>query len=134
MIFLPSIYCLSAKRFDSSVAVSFYVRPNHRLFIRKLNLADIMLVSGTLRSNLDPFNLHDDATLWDALKRSYLVEYTYRDSMITKEEATSHGGAHTPVSRFGLDTIIEDEGGNLSVGQVRLFQSSSKFSNDQFFL
>ena len=43
--------------------------------------------------------------------------------MITKEEeeeeATIPGGAHTPVSRFGLDTIIEDEGGNLSVGQVR---------------
>ena len=43
--------------------------------------------------------------------------------MITKEEeeATSSGGTHTPVSRFGLDTIIEDEGGNLSVGQVGLF-------------
>jgi ABC-type multidrug transport system fused ATPase/permease subunit len=44
--------------------------------------------------------------------------------MTTKEEddeATSSGGAHTPVSRFGLDTVIEDEGGNLSVGQVGLF-------------
>lgn len=27
--------------------------------------------------------------------------------------------AHTPVNRFSLDTVIEDEGGNLSVGQVR---------------
>ncbi|KAF8813301.1 ABC transporter [Phlegmacium glaucopus] len=79
----------------------------------------VLVVSGTLRSNLDPFNLHDDATLWDALKRSYLVESTKRDSMITKgEEALS--GAHTPVSRFGLDTVIEDEGGNLSVGQRSL--------------
>ena len=87
----------------------------------------LLVVSGTLRSNLDPFNLHDDATLWDALKRSYLVESTKSDSMITKEEeATSSSGAHTPVSRFGLDTIIEDEGGNLSVGQVGLFHSSSK--------
>ena len=84
------------------------------------------VVSGTLRSNLDPFNLHDDATLWDALKRSYLVESTNRDSMITKEEeATSPGGTCMPVSRVGLDTIIEVEGGNLSVGQVRLFHSSS---------
>jgi hypothetical protein len=43
--------------------------------------------------------------------------------MITKEneEATTPSGAH----RFGLDTIIEVEGGNLSVGQVRLFQNSS---------
>ena len=85
------------------------------------------LVSGTLRSNIDPFNLHDDATLWDALKRSYLLESTNHDSMITKEdeEATSPGGAHTPVSRFNLDTIIDVEGGNLSVGQVRLFHCSS---------
>jgi len=80
---------------------------------------DPLLFSGTLRSNLDPFNLHDDATLWDALKRSYLVESTSRDSMITKEEEAS-GGTHTPVSRFGLDTVIEDEGGNLSVGQRSL--------------
>ena len=88
----------------------------------------LLVVSGTLRSNLDPFNLHDDATLWDALKRSYLVESTKSDSIITKEEeeATSSSGAHTPVSRFCLDTIIEDEGGNLSVGQVGLFHSSSK--------
>ena len=86
----------------------------------ELNLTNVLVVSGTLRSNLDPFDLHDDATLWDALKRSYLVESTNCDSMITKEEATS-GGAHKPVSQFGLDTIIEDEGGNLSVGQVRLF-------------
>ncbi|EEB86782.1 hypothetical protein MPER_16130, partial [Moniliophthora perniciosa FA553] len=35
---------------------------------------DPLLFSGTLRSNLDPFNLHDDATLGDALKRSHLVE------------------------------------------------------------
>ena len=42
--------------------------------------------------------------------------------MITKEEEAS-GGAYTPVSRFGLDTVIEDEGGNLSVGQVRRLSS-----------
>jgi ABC-type multidrug transport system fused ATPase/permease subunit len=78
-------------------------------------LTKALVVSGTLRSNLDPFNLHDDATLWDALKRSYLVESTKRDSIITKEDGS---GAHAPVSRFGLDTVIEDEGGNLSVGQV----------------
>ena len=83
------------------------------------------LVSGTLRSNIDPFNLHDDATLWDALKRSYLLESTNRDSMIPEEkETTSPGGTHTPLSRFGLDTIIEVEGGNLSVGQVRLSRNS----------
>ena len=79
----------------------------------------VPLVSGTLRSNLDPSNLYDDITLWDALKRSYIVESTNQDqdSMTTKDEEAS-SGAHTPVSRFDLDTVIEDEGGNLSVGQV----------------
>ena len=96
-------------------------------------IINVLVVSGTLRSNLDPFNLHDDATLWDAMKRSYLVDTTNRDSIITKEkeEATSSGGANlnTPVSRFGLDTIIEVEGGNLSVGQVRPFHYSSNLLN-----
>jgi ABC-type multidrug transport system fused ATPase/permease subunit len=70
-----------------------------------------------MRSNLDPFNLHDDATLWDALKRAHLVESSKNESLpLTDDETPS--GSHTPVNRFSLDTIIEDEGGNLSVGQV----------------
>jgi len=87
-------------------------------------------VSGTLRSNLDPFNLHDDATLWDALKRAYLVEPSKRDSLITNggDDDETPSGAHTPVNRFTLDTVIEDEGGNLSVGQVsRIFSNAGGF-------
>lgn len=68
-------------------------------------------VSGTLRSNLDPFGLHDDARLWDALKRAYLVEDRKPDSLDGED---SNGQA----SRFTLDSTIEDEGGNLSIGQV----------------
>ncbi|KDR78881.1 hypothetical protein GALMADRAFT_244520 [Galerina marginata CBS 339.88] len=94
---------------------------------------DPLLFSGTLRSNLDPFNLHDDATLWDALKRSYLVESSKHNSVLTtttltggdENELTPSGaqtpsGVQTPVNRFSLDTVIEDEGGNLSVGQRSL--------------
>ncbi|KAF8150782.1 ABC transporter [Crassisporium funariophilum] len=81
---------------------------------------DPLLFSGTLRSNLDPFNLNDDATLWDALKRSYLVDNnSKRNSLLTTEDDVP-SGAQTPQSRFNLDTIIEDEGGNLSVGQRSL--------------
>ncbi|KAF9046870.1 ABC transporter [Hymenopellis radicata] len=72
---------------------------------------DALLFSGTLRSNLDPFNLHDDATLWDALRRSYLVESNKEDR--DSPDATSTG-------RFNLDTTIEDEGANLSIGQRSL--------------
>ncbi|KAK0469891.1 ABC transporter [Desarmillaria tabescens] len=75
---------------------------------------DALLFSGTLRSNLDPFNSHDDAKLWDALKRSYLVESP------AKTVADENGDVSTPINRFSLDTVIEDEGANLSIGQRSL--------------
>jgi ABC-type multidrug transport system fused ATPase/permease subunit len=88
----------------------------------------VLLVSGTLRSNLDPFGLHDDARLWDALKRSYLVEDNRRFSSAKAEEAEVEGdedqhgtGASSPnAPRFTLDSPIDDEGSNLSVGQRSL--------------
>ena len=82
-------------------------------------LTKSLSVSGTLRSNLDPFGLHDDARLWDALKRSYLVEASKAD-----DGNEIFDGTLTPVNRFSLDTVIEDEGNNLSIGQVRGLTSS----------
>ena len=71
--------------------------------------------SGTLRSNLDPFGLHDDARLWDALRRSYLVEDTKR---IDGDEDQGGSGSTTPTTpRFTLDSSIEAGGSNLSIGQ-----------------
>ncbi|GAA5888140.1 hypothetical protein JCM5296_005447 [Sporobolomyces johnsonii] len=69
---------------------------------------DPLLFNGTLRSNLDPFNLYDDARLWDALRRSWLVE---------REAAVDGSGQ---ISRFTLDTAVEDEGANMSVGERSL--------------
>ncbi|KAH8831323.1 P-loop containing nucleoside triphosphate hydrolase protein [Flagelloscypha sp. PMI_526] len=69
---------------------------------------DAPLFSGTVRSNLDPFNIHDDATLWDALRRAYLVETTKTESDEARNE------------KFHLDFPIEDEGSNLSIGQRSL--------------
>ncbi|KAI5474500.1 ABC transporter [Pseudohyphozyma bogoriensis] len=68
---------------------------------------DPYLYSGTLRTNLDPFGLYEDAVLWSALKRAWLVE---------RNTATVEGQA----SRFNLDTVIEDEGLNMSVGERSL--------------
>jgi len=80
---------------------------------------DPLLFSGTLRSNLDPFGQYDDATLWDALKRSCLVDTTAKGvSDSPGEDAQTR--ATTPLNRFTLDTPIEDEGGNLSIGQRSL--------------
>ena len=99
----------------------------------QLETDTFVLVSGTLRSNLDPFSLHDDARLWDALKRSYLVEsqpQAKRASLLSQGASTMEdelpSGAQTPrggQNRFTLDTIVEDEGNNLSIGQVRLSYS-----------
>ncbi|KDQ57208.1 hypothetical protein JAAARDRAFT_35814 [Jaapia argillacea MUCL 33604] len=80
---------------------------------------DPLLFSGTLRSNLDPFGLHDDARLWDALKRAYLVDDHKPNSVDHSAEGIS-SGAQTPVNRFSLDSPVEDEGGNLSIGQRSL--------------
>jgi len=54
-------------------------------FTRILNLTDVLVVSGTLRSNLDLLNLHD-ATLWDALKRSYRDGSAVRYSITKKKK------------------------------------------------
>jgi ABC-type multidrug transport system fused ATPase/permease subunit len=78
------------------------------------------VVSGTLRSNLDPFNQHEDAVLWDALKRSCLVDNSQPSlGQGAIGDTPSGSGAQTPANRFTLDTVIEDEGANLSIGQVK---------------
>nr|XP_019012361.1 uncharacterized protein I206_03208 [Kwoniella pini CBS 10737]OCF51142.1 hypothetical protein I206_03208 [Kwoniella pini CBS 10737] len=65
---------------------------------------DPVLFSGTLRTNLDPFDLHQDATLYDALTRSCVI--------------TSQG--ENDNKRLTLDSVIEEEGQNLSVGERSL--------------
>ncbi|KAH9031752.1 ABC transporter [Lactarius pseudohatsudake] len=78
---------------------------------------DPTLFSGSLRSNLDPFGQHDDARLWDALRRSYLVE----EAKLDGEEEQLGTGATTPnAPRFTLDSPIDEEGSNLSIGQRSL--------------
>ncbi|OBZ72495.1 Oligomycin resistance ATP-dependent permease YOR1 [Grifola frondosa] len=79
---------------------------------------DPLLFSGTLRSNLDPFGVHDDVRLWDALKRAYLVEDRALSFDQTDEDVKE--GSRSPANRFSLDSPIEDEGGNLSIGQRSL--------------
>ncbi|GAA5990991.1 hypothetical protein JCM10908_006490 [Rhodotorula pacifica] len=67
-----------------------------------------LLFNGTIRTNLDPFGLYDDARLWDALRRSWLVDRKAGVDNVAEP------------SRFTLDTPIEDEGANLSVGERSL--------------
>jgi len=69
------------------------------------------LFSGTVRSNLDPFGYHDDSRLWDALHRSHL---------------TSKGGEN----RIGLETAVEPDGANLSVGERSLLSLARALVKD----
>ncbi|KAI9303307.1 hypothetical protein BJ944DRAFT_241568 [Cunninghamella echinulata] len=75
---------------------------------------DPVLFSGTIRSNLDPFNQHDDATLWAALKRSHLLN-TNKDS----DSSSSSNSAD-----ITLESIVTENGNNFSQGQRQLIALS----------
>lgn len=66
-----------------------------------LLLQDPVLFSGTLRSNLDPWDQHDDAALWRVLSAVQL-----------KAAIRTAGGLHVKMAEAGE---------NLSVGQRQLF-------------
>jgi ABC-type multidrug transport system fused ATPase/permease subunit len=77
-----------------------------------------------LRSNLDPIGQHDDARLWDALRRSHLVEDAKPISPVEpepdEEEKLGTGDTVPNAPRFTLDSTIEEDGSNLSIGQRSL--------------
>ena len=60
-----------------------------------------ILFSGTIRSNLDPFNKYSDEDIWSALDRTFM-----RDSISSTAQ--------------GLETPVEEHGNNYSVGQRQL--------------
>lgn len=67
---------------------------------------DPTLFKGTIRSNLDPFNEHSDLELWSALRQADLVS---NDASIEDKSGRIH-----------LDSIVEEEGLNFSLGQRQL--------------
>ncbi|KAL4073126.1 P-loop containing nucleoside triphosphate hydrolase protein [Scleroderma yunnanense] len=90
---------------------------------------DAFLFSGTLRTNLDPFGVYDDACLWDALRRAHLVESS-RELQPSQSEGVPPNGPWTPGTRFSLDSPIEEEGMNLSTGQRSLVSLARALVND----
>ncbi|KAK0495417.1 ABC protein [Armillaria luteobubalina] len=85
---------------------------------------DPILFSGTVRSTLDPFSIYDDAKLWDALKRSFLVD----EYPSTANSSTSEVEHHQ--NRITLDTVVEPEGLNFSVGQRSLLSLARALVKD----
>jgi len=67
---------------------------------------DPTLFRGTIRSNLDPFNEHTDLELWSALRQADLVG---------AEQAIEDKSG-----RIHLDSVVEEEGLNFSLGQRQL--------------
>lgn len=70
---------------------------------------DPTLFHGTIRSNLDPFNEHTDLELWSALRQADLVPAN-----------ANIGDPKTDTSRIGLDSVVEEDGLNFSLGQRQL--------------
>ncbi|KAI2779477.1 ATP-binding cassette transporter protein YOR1-like protein [Daldinia loculata] len=68
---------------------------------------DPTLFRGTVRSNLDPFNEHTDLDLWSALRKADLVP---ADANIDDKDP----------SRIHLDSVVEEDGLNFSLGQRQL--------------
>ena len=71
---------------------------------------DPVLFQGTIRSNLDPFNQYDDATLWTSLRRAHLLE----------ENVLVPGHDIQITTQFQLDAIVGEDGINFSLGQRQL--------------
>ena len=71
--------------------------------------------TGTLRSNLDPFGESSDLVLWQALRRVGLSSHT-DDEKNAKAELDYSDSSRD----MRLDTVIDDNGSNFSVGEKAL--------------
>ncbi|KAK7017781.1 ABC protein [Favolaschia claudopus] len=89
-----------------------------------------ILFSGTVREALDPFGKYDDARLWDALRRSYLVESHSSTNSGARTQTTPDSESSPLRHRITLDTTIETDGANLSVGERSLLSLARALVKD----
>ncbi|CDK25829.1 unnamed protein product [Kuraishia capsulata CBS 1993] len=76
---------------------------------------DPVLFKGTIRENLDPFKQKTDNQLWDALRRSGVVEET----QLALAKSQNNEGKFE-MHKFHLDQHVEDGGSNFSLGERQL--------------
>ncbi|KAL0089956.1 hypothetical protein J3Q64DRAFT_1878979 [Phycomyces blakesleeanus] len=72
---------------------------------------DAVLFSGTIRSNLDPFEEYTDSAVWESLVRAHLAPENHDDEV-------PEGNATWAVT--SLSQIVSDGGNNFSQGQRQL--------------
>lgn len=91
---------------------------------------DPALFKGTIRTNLDPFNEHTDLELWSALRKADLIsEETLAPDTDGAQDAPGSGvntpatGSDSrprPANRLTLESPVDEEGLNFSLGQRQL--------------
>ena len=75
---------------------------------------DPTLFRGTVRTNLDPFGQHSDLDLWASLRRAHLISDGEAVAVVDQDVNEGRNGKIT------LETIVEADGANFSLGQRQL--------------
>ncbi|KAH8921363.1 P-loop containing nucleoside triphosphate hydrolase protein [Atractiella rhizophila] len=81
---------------------------------------DPAVFSGTIRSNLDPFDEHSDEALWDVLRRVHLVTSSIPSGSPTPSMSPSPVEESKRLSIASLSHPVASGGSNLSAGQKQL--------------
>lgn len=81
---------------------------------------DPVLFQGTIRKNLDPFQEFTDDTLWDALRRSGLLDEFTVDRIRNTKYDPKNDYNYEDLHKFHLDQIVDNEGQNFSLGEKQL--------------
>ncbi|KAG0006808.1 hypothetical protein BGZ65_003355 [Modicella reniformis] len=97
---------------------------------------DPILFTGTIRSNLDPLNDHDDTELWEALRRVHLVRSNQGSSATSVnegEDSNNDNNASTLSSTAAITVPANAKGGHISFSNLdnSVSEGGSNFSQGQ---